>query len=78
MKTHIASLLVATVAMVQSSGQVAIRSADMFSEVGQYYRAYANSQPEDPFAGLQSFAIREQVGESGGPHLWDFSEGPTD
>ena len=78
MKKCIASFLVATFAMVQSSGQVAIRSADMFSQIGEYYRAYVNSQPEDPFAGLESFAIREQVGESGGPHLWDFSEGPTD
>lgn len=58
----------------QSSAQVVIRSADMFSEVGLYYRAYANSQN----ALLpQTFLIREKVGESGGPHLWDFSEGPT-
>ena len=78
MKKYIAFLLIATGAMVHLNSQVAIRSADMFSEVGQYYRAYVNSQPEDPFAGLQSFAIREQVGESGGPHLWDFSQGPTD
>lgn len=78
MKTSIATLTLAILAIATIHAQVAIRSADMFNTVGEYYRAYVNGQPEDPFAGLQSFPIREQVGESGGPHLWDFSEGPTD
>lgn len=78
MKTIIALVLIGATTLVTVNAQVTIRSADMFSQVGEYYRAYVNAQPEDPISPLQSFPIREQVGESGGPHLWDFSEGPTE
>ncbi|MCS1406858.1 MAG: hypothetical protein M2R45_00013 [Verrucomicrobia subdivision 3 bacterium] len=78
MKTFLATLLGVFFAAVQTLGQVTIRSADMFSEVGQYYRAYVNYQGGGRFLTPQPIPIRDKVGEPGGPHLWDFTTGPTD
>lgn len=70
MKTFLAAL--AGISFVLSAfGQVTIRSADMFSQPGQYYRAYLNSQAIIP----QPIPVREYLGEPGGGNLWDFTEG---
>ncbi len=78
MKTLLAPLLLLPLTLNTVQGQVTIRSADMFSEVGQYYRAYLNSQESGIFGIREPFPIRDKVGEPGGPHLWDFTEGPTE
>jgi hypothetical protein len=56
--------------------QITITSDDMFNQPGEYYRAYSNQPPEL----LQRFPVTvgDLIGDKGGPHYWDFSEGPTD
>ena len=79
MKTSAALLLGCFVATTALWGQITIRSSDMFSKVGEYYRTYGNLSPQQTaLFGIETIPIREQVGESGGPHLWDFTDGPTD
>lgn len=72
MKTFFAAFAGISIAL-PAFGQVTIRSADMFSQPGQYYRAYFNSQAIIP----QPIPIREYLGELGGGNLWDFTDGPT-
>lgn len=50
-------------------GQVIITASDMFNQLGQYYRAYANKN-DAPVAG--------RLGTTGGPQVWDFVNGPKD
>ena len=58
---------------------VVIRNSDMFNQVGQYYRAYLNARGDSLLSGTrETVPVRQLIGEPGGPHLWDFSEGPTD
>ncbi len=79
MKTFLAALI-GTALAAPVLGQVTIRSADMFSEPGQYYRAYAFSKTTDLdslFSPIGAIPIRDKTGEPGGPQLWDFSTGPT-
>lgn len=72
MKTFLAALAGIFIAL-PAFGQVTIRSADMFSQPGQYYRAYLNSHAIIP----QPIPVRDYLGEPGGPNLWDFTNGPT-
>jgi hypothetical protein len=52
-----------------------IVAADMFSEVGLYYRAHANNfNPLDP---TSSYTTGNRMGIAGPEQLWDFLEGPT-
>jgi len=78
MKTFLAAFLGVFCATAQTFGQVTIRSADMFSEVGQYYRAYLNSQNGSSLLPGEPIPVRDKIGDPGGPHLWDFTTGPTD
>jgi hypothetical protein len=50
---------------------ITITSADMFNEIGLYYRAFMNN-PVSPVP------VSDLIGEKGGPQLWDFADGPTD
>ena len=53
---------------------IVITDRDMFTKVGEYYRAYLNVGSESTFAeGSQESLIKEP----GGPHFWDFTDGPT-
>jgi hypothetical protein len=63
-------LLAAVGPMAQGQAPV-IRSADMFNEVGLYYRAYANNP-------ASTFTVVNQIGSAGPGNFWDFSTGPTD
>ena len=72
MKTFLAAFAGISIAL-PAFGQVTIRSADMFSQPGQYYRAYLNSHAIIP----QPIPVRDYLGEPGGPNLWDFTVGPT-
>ncbi|MBI2948466.1 MAG: hypothetical protein HYY23_12550 [Verrucomicrobia bacterium] len=49
--------------------QVTISSRDMFNQIGQYYRAYANKG---------SVSVSGKLGVAGGPQVWDFTSGPSD
>ena len=53
---------------VKSWAQVTITNDDFFSEPGDYYRSHVGR--DVPSATL--------IGEKGGPHRWDFSEGPEE
>lgn len=65
-----AALCVATLAVsFAAHAQVTMTSDDMFNQVGQYYRAYAN----DPNSTVSVSGI---LGTPGGPQAWDFSSGP--
>jgi hypothetical protein len=46
--------------------QVTITSADMFNQVGQYYRAYANNA-------TNTVTVTTLLGSTGGPQAWDLS-----
>jgi len=61
---------------LNAQAQITITSEDMYNQPGEYYRAYANRPPEL----LQRFPVTVAglMGEAGGPHFWDFSQGPTD
>jgi hypothetical protein len=51
--------------------QVTINASDMFNQVGQYFRAYANDAAATvPVTGL--------LGTIGGPQAWNFATGPTE
>lgn len=52
-----------------AQAQVRITSRDMFNQIGQYYRAYANKG---------SVSVSGKLGVAGGPQVWDFTTGPTD
>lgn len=52
-----------------AQAQVVITSEDMFNQIGQYWRAYANSS-DVPVSFL--------LGNPGGPQSWDFRNGPAD
>ncbi len=52
--------------------QVTITSTDMFNQVGQYYRAYANATNNT------SVNVTGLLGTTGGPQAWDFTTGPTE
>ena len=77
MKTFLAALAGISFAL-PAFGQVTIRSADMFSQPGQYYRAYLNSQARSIFNPPDPISIREYIGKPGGDNLWDFTEGPAE
>ena len=77
MKTFLAALAGISFAL-PAFGQVTIRGADMFSQPGQYYRAYLNSQASSIFNPPDPISIREYLGEPGGDNLWDFTEGPAE
>lgn len=58
-------------------GQVTIGSGDMFNEVGQYYKVYANNGFPDVREGTVNVSGR--LGEaSAEAQLWNFTTGPTD
>lgn len=52
-----------------AEAQVVITAEDMFNQVGQYYKAFANKD-DVPVSGI--------LGTPGGPQVWDFTTGPTD
>src|SRR5271165_5905387 len=56
---------------VATQAQITITSADMFNQVGQYYRAYANNT-------TNTVAVSSMLGTTGGPQAWDFRTGPQD
>jgi hypothetical protein len=59
-------------------GQVTITSADMFNQVGLYYRAYANDyDPLDTTGGTAYSVPSTLIGTVGTNQFWDFSTGPT-
>jgi hypothetical protein len=58
--------------------QVSISSADMFNQVGLYYRAYANNyDPLDTSGGTAYPVPSGLIGSAGTNQFWDFSVGPT-
>ena len=67
---RLASILVLNLAALTSAhAQVAITAKDMFNQVGQYYRAYANKG---------NASVSGKLGIAGGPQVWDFTTGPKD
>lgn len=54
---------------VFAQAPITIRSQDMFNEVGQSYKVYANVGQTD---------VTGLLGPTGGPQTWDFSSGPED
>lgn len=56
-------------ALSLAHAQVTITSKDLFNQIGQYYRAYANKG---------SVSVSGKLGIAGGPQVWDFTTGPTD
>lgn len=52
--------------------QTTITAADLFNQVGQYYRAYANATNNT------SVSVSGMLGPAGGPQAWDFTSGPSD
>jgi len=66
-----------TVAVPLAQGQApVIRSGDMFSEPGQYYRAYAHDPGTSPLS-PNYFIVVNQIGTAGTNKFWDFSTGPV-
>ena len=59
-----------SISTLHAQEAITITSADMFNEIGLYYRAYMNNP-------TVLVSVSELIGEKGGGHLWDFSEGPT-
>jgi hypothetical protein len=57
---------------VAAQAQATITSADMFNQVGQYYRAYANATNNT------RVNVGAMLGSVGGPQAWDFTTGPAD
>ncbi|MBK9139709.1 MAG: hypothetical protein IPM17_13245 [Verrucomicrobia bacterium] len=61
------------IGLVAGSGlaqaQITITASDMFNQVGQYYRAYANAT---------DFNVSGRLGSTGGPQAWDFTTGPQE
>jgi len=76
MKNFYLRLLMGLTTYASCQAQITITSDDMFNQPGEYYRAYANQPP----ALLNRFpvTVAGRIGEPGGPHYWDFTEGPTD
>ena len=65
--------------LAQAEEPVVIRSVDMFQKPGQYYRAYLNADGDSLLStGREPVAVSDKVGRTGGPQLWDFTDGPTD
>ena len=62
-------LLTTLGAGAQAWGQVTITAEDMFNQIGQYYKAYANKS---------DVGVSGRLGTVGGPQAWDFTSGPTD
>lgn len=62
-------LAVGVVSPMRASGQITITSDDMFNQIGQWYRQYANASDMDA-TGL--------AGTVGGPQVWNFAAGPQD
>jgi hypothetical protein len=58
----------ALLASEQICAQVTITSRDIAREIGEYSRAYANAGNVD---------VAGKLGTTGGPHVWDFTSGPT-
>lgn len=54
-----------------AQAQITITSTDMFNQVGQYYRAYANETNT-------TVDVSSLLGSTGGPQAWDFTTGPQD
>jgi hypothetical protein len=52
--------------------QTTITASDMFTQAGQYYRAYANA------ANNTSVNVSSLLGHAGGPQAWDFTTGPAE
>ena len=64
---------------VRSEEPVVIRGTDFFREVGVYHRAYLNAGGDDLLSTeREPVPVGDKVGTTGGPQLWDFTEGPTD
>jgi hypothetical protein len=62
-------IFVLTALVMEVSAQVTITADDMFTVIGQYYRAYSSSAPVD---------VTGIAGPAGGDQLWNFRDGPTD
>ena len=64
------------VACSMQAGAPIIRSVDMFSKVGEYYRAYANAY--DPLDSTSVFPVPSNTIKPPGENLlWNFAAGPT-
>ena len=66
--SHISAAIAASCLAAQ--GQIVFTSADLPSQVGDYYRAYA-------VAGTNIIDVTGWAGQPGGPHRWDFSAPPA-
>lgn len=74
------SLLLPALALaaLPARGQVVITAADMFTQPGEYFKAYSN-EAETNFLSPTPYAVGSTLaGSPGGNQFWDFSAGPTD
>jgi hypothetical protein len=67
MKTRLFCILAGACGIGVASASVTITSYDMFHEVGQWYRVYANSGP---------VSVSGRLGTAGPDQVWDFTFGP--
>jgi hypothetical protein len=65
---HISATIAA--GCLAAQGQIVSTSADLPSQVGDYYRAYA-------VAGTNTVDVTGVIGQPGGPQRWDFSAPPA-
>lgn len=62
-------VMLAAPSVARAQGAVTITADDMFNTIGQWYRAYANTD---------DVGVSGRLGTTGGPQVWDFVNGPKD
>jgi hypothetical protein len=82
MNLRLSIISLGLLASIPAHGQapVTITAADMFNEMGLYYRAYANSfDPSDPTTSFSTLLPTGEyvMGSAGTNQFWDFTTGPT-
>lgn len=65
----IPGLILCYATVVHAQDAVIISASDMFNQIGQYYKVYANKN---------NTSIAGRLGKASGGQFWDFTTGPTD